>query len=432
MEGVVMAGVRQIPELYLRGSLANITMAHLTTEQKSHIEQLFPTVANHPEMIKHKYKAIQKFGSTIAGDYRDDRTAAEEEYNIAIWKGLVDLFYHRKYSFKCKACDSDTYLTKRSKPKSIDRIQKPCPNCGCVLVTKSGSARLVVGSFVNVREYQNSYRHLQESDDLPECDSTIEYIALSSKYPDPYAILNDPKQLKKFFGEFVWNYFRQHISENQKKKSRRINSTIIEKADIVYALKLFNICDNYKIKYTTNYDPSSYADIHITFKTNLVQPECTLDIAEVLHKAGLNDIRISIDEDRITVHRNYHAVQISETVAVAEHVQLQESDDEIDNFNNRSKVSRGGVFVDVENHIETVEMIDIIENIRESLPDGDCKDVFDIKTQIGERYKEFAKVFGDGEPKANQIAIFLGVGARVVTQHISNIKLVCLAKGISP
>lgn len=425
-----MAGVRQIPELYLRGSLANITMAHLTHEQKRHIEQLFPNIANHPEMVKHKHKAIQKFGSTIAGDYRDDRLAAEEEYNIAIWKGLVDLYYHKKYAFKCKACRSDTYLTKRSKPKSIDRIQKPCPNCNKVLVTSPGDTNLILNSYVTIEEFQNSYKFTTINP--PLCESTIEYYAVSSKYPDPDAVINDPKQLKKFFGEFVWNYFRQHISENQKKKSRKISNIIIEKADLVYALKLFNICDNYKIKYTTNYETSSYADIHIVFKTNLVQPECTLDIAEVIFKAKQNGIDISVNEDEIIVYRNYHAVQVAETVVVSENVQLQESDEENDNFNNNSKVSRGGVFVDVENHIETVEIIDIIDNIRESLPDGDCRDVFDIKNQMGDRYQEFAKVFGDGEPKANQIAVFLGVGARIVTQHINNIKLVCLAKGISP
>lgn len=425
-----MANVRQIPELYLRGSLANITMANLTAEQQRHIEELFPKVANHPEMAKHKHKAIQKFGATIAADYRDDRQAAEEEYNIAIWKGLVDLYYHKKYEFVCLACQSSSYLTKRSKPKQIDRVQKPCPNCNKVRVSKSGATILKEGDFVTITEFQNSYSDLQE--DLPECESTITYKPVSSKYDNPDDIINDPKQLKKFFGEFVWNYFRQHISENQRKKSKKVNVLISEKADIVYALKLLNICDNYKIKYTTNYEPMSYDDIEIVFKTNLVQPECTIDIADTIYRAKQCDIDVRLTDDKLIIKRNFNAVLVSESVIVSDHIQLQESDDDHDNFNNHSKVSRGGIFVDVENHVETIEILDTINHIREALPDGICKDIFDIKSQTGPTYKLFSETFGDGEPKAKQIADFLNVGTRVVVQHINNIRVVCLAKGITP
>lgn len=429
MEGI-MAGVRQISELYLRGSLANITMANLTFEQRKHIEALFDFVANHPEMMKHKHKAIQKYGSTIAGDYKDDRAAAEAEYNIAIYKGLVDLFYHRKYEFHCGACESNTYLTKRNKPKSIDRIQKPCPNCNKVLVTNAGNTDLQEGKYVTIAEFLDSYKDLQSG--FPECISSITYKALEPRYSNADEIIKDPKQLKKFFGEFVWNYFRQHISENQKKKSKKSNTKIHEKADIVFSLKLLNICDNYKIKYTTNYDINHFADIDISFKTNLVQPECTIELAETVYRAKQSGINVVLTDDKIIIQRNYEADYASEVVAVSENVQLQEPDENQDNFNNYSKVSRGGIFMDVENHVETIEMIDVISNIRDSLPEGTCQQVFDIKNQSGEIYKQFSETYGDSDPKAKQIADFLNISPRLVTTHINNIKIMCLAKGLNP
>ncbi len=124
-----MANVRQMPGLYLRGSLANITMPNLTSEQRAHVDELFALITTHPEMQRHKARFMKELGTTIAADYADDRVIAEQEYKIAVWKCLVELFYHRKYSFQCKACGSNTYMTKRSKPKVIDRIQIPCPNC---------------------------------------------------------------------------------------------------------------------------------------------------------------------------------------------------------------------------------------------------------------------------------------------------------------
>ena len=55
-----MALVRQMPELYLRGSLANVTMANLTANEKDHIDTIVGYVATHPGMARHRAGIIEE------------------------------------------------------------------------------------------------------------------------------------------------------------------------------------------------------------------------------------------------------------------------------------------------------------------------------------------------------------------------------------
>ena len=87
--------IRQMPELYLRGSMANITMANMTPAERQHASDLVEYIATHENMQNHRMKLWREFGVTIGADYNDDSAAADEEYRIAIWRGVVDLYYHR-------------------------------------------------------------------------------------------------------------------------------------------------------------------------------------------------------------------------------------------------------------------------------------------------------------------------------------------------
>ena len=64
-----MGIIRQLPGLYLRGSIANISLANMTREQKQKVDHICYIVFNHPEMAKHKAKFIKELSHTIKGDY---------------------------------------------------------------------------------------------------------------------------------------------------------------------------------------------------------------------------------------------------------------------------------------------------------------------------------------------------------------------------
>ena len=91
-----MGIVRQLPELYLRGSLANITMANLTEDQKAQAQEIALDIAYSPEMASHRIGMIKELRNTIAADYKDDEKNGESEYIIAIYRGVVDVLHHHK------------------------------------------------------------------------------------------------------------------------------------------------------------------------------------------------------------------------------------------------------------------------------------------------------------------------------------------------
>ena len=420
----MMAGVRQMPQSYLRGSLANITMLNLTEEEKQKAQEYFEIVRNHPEMGKHKSKLIQQFGITISGDYKDDPQTAEAEFDIAIWKGIIDLFFHSKYSFKCEACESSTYITKKNKIKTIDRALTPCPNCNKCKISESNIDGHEPGNYI---DYAAFLEYIEHDGSMMKVKTTVQPIPLGKKHPNPGIIFEDPDQMRKLMGEYVWNYFRQHISENTRTKSET-ETTIIERADIVTALKIINICQKFKIKVQTSED---YSNIVIIFKTHLTTPEFTVELANVLYKARINNVLVTINSDGIIISKNELAGQLTEKVIVSDLIKLQgNSEEEQEHF---GKISKGGHFVDSENTALQVDLEEALNEVRESLPNGVCRSIFNIKTQYGDDYQKFTDTFPNVDnPHNSQIASHLKIGTRVIHQHMNTIRVVCMAKGLKP
>lgn len=420
----MMAGVRQMPELYLRGSLANITMANLSPQEKQIASEYFEIVKNHPEMQKHKSKLIQQLSITISADYKDPQIA-EAEFDIAIWKGIIDLFFHHKYTFQCQACQSTTYITRRNKVKTIDRITKPCPNCNAVIISKSDIDGKIPGDTLDYKEYLEL---IENNSNAIEIKSTIKPIPEQDrKHKDPGVIFRDPDQMRKLMGEYVWNYFRQHISENKRAKSDK-ETIIVEKADIISALKIINTCQRHDIKIQTD---ETFSKISIKFKTYITPPEFTVELSDVLYLARQNDINIVITQDGIDVIKNEFAKELKEKMVVTDHIKLQgNSEEEQEHF---GKVSKGGNFVDIDSSTTHVDLEEALQNIRDSLPDGVCKSIFNIKTQYGDDYQRFATQYANAEnPHNSQIATHLNIGTRQIHAHMDTIKMTCIAKGLRP
>lgn len=439
-----MAKVRQMPELYLRGSLANITMANLTETQKHHVDGILDLVADHPDMHPHKVKVMKKFGVTIAADYADDRLSAEQEYRIAIWRGIVNLFYHRHYTFTCKACNQSHYTTKRMKAKAIDRISTPCPNCQRVQVDEPGDAEgLTKGQYVTIEEFQEAYKDMPDGWKAPTYVSSITYIPGELRYPEPNKIMDDPKQLQKFFGEFVWNYFRQQIKEN-KREEHRTKRQIQAPADFVILQDIISLCIRMGVEH--NYCAKTGAvDGRYTIKiTGLyTPPEFTVELALVRKRADLYRIQLEFDATGITVHVNPKAPQIQTVILHPELVSILDSlvsgDEEHDSGFAISQVSyrsvrteHGVQRMDQENHVEAYDCSEAYNLVRQSLPDGHCRDVFDILSQQGEKYVAFSEIYGDGDARMNHIAEFLGITPRAVGQYKQVIEHHCLANDLMP
>ena len=132
-----MTILRQMPTLHLRGSLVNQTMKNLTSKEKENIEQLLNKITKHPNLTPHRNEFAKTLSHTIRGDYNDNLKAADQEFQISIFRGIVELLYHRRYSYKCNSCQSSTYVTQRGKPTPINRQTDHCPNCNKAPVNPS-------------------------------------------------------------------------------------------------------------------------------------------------------------------------------------------------------------------------------------------------------------------------------------------------------
>lgn len=432
-----MAIVRQMPELLLRGSLAKVTMANLTDDEQAHVSKIVDTVVRHPDMQKHKSCFLKELGDTIAADYSDDRRIAEEEYQIAVWRAAVNLFYHRTYTFKCSACGSGYYTTQRGKPKPINRQQVPCPNCLNIKVTDAGETDLKVGVFMLHADFQASYHNFEATQQAPKCESCIDFIPGDYVYENPEAVLADPVQLVKFFGEFLWNYFRQTLKENSRAEHRKTPIKIVGPADQIIVEELLSLCSRMKLDY--NYchrtqPERGFYNVHIIGLQT--PPEFSVEFAVLRERAKSHDIVITTDSTYIHVAVNSDASNIEAFVIKPEHVLV------LDNHTSETQNNQEGQSFTIEqisyrtvglnrmqqeDHVGIIDNKDVITAVRKALPDGDCQKVFDIWASEGDIYKRFSKEHGDKKPCINHIARFLGITTRAVNQHKETIAVNCLA-----
>jgi len=86
---------KQLPRLYLRGNMMNVTAKELTENQKDEVEAVMAVVWDDPNFQGAKYKFCEALKNTIGGDYKD-RKAAEQEARIAIYRAAISVLFHDK------------------------------------------------------------------------------------------------------------------------------------------------------------------------------------------------------------------------------------------------------------------------------------------------------------------------------------------------
>jgi len=444
-----MSKVRQLSEVFLRGALANVTMKNLTLEEQEKINELIVTIGEHEVLAGHKQEFIYQLGSTIAADYRDNKNAAQEEFQIAVWRGIVHLLYHTDYEFKCSLCHSTSFLSQSNRLTLFNRRFDFCPVCNRCLISDPCDSTFIENAPLTQVEYLQVVEKLQrERKKPPLIKSCIMAIKGEHKIEDPDRILNDPEQLKKFFGSFIWNYFRQILLENPITKHQKRIIGLFGAADKMAAdainlllidLKAFHVYHGEPERnalfpldcscYAINCDPMllSPSDFYPRF----------WDIKEHLVSLGGE---IAINANYIVVRDMKGQAPFAEFSAlVNSEVQIvnnvvghrSNGDDSVDTV---SQIEDEHMLEESTNAVETREMI---SHVQECLPDGDCQAVFQLLSGTGPIYQDFVRQYPDtprvnqGIPHKNRMARFLGCSAKDIKQYQQTIGLQLIAHGIA-
>jgi len=435
-----MGILRQMSELYLRGSVANVTMASLTHDQKRYADDITRSIVDNPDLVRHKAKFLKELSVTIKGDYADDRKAAEQEYYIAVWRGVVALLYHHDYSFHCGGCQTTTSTTQRGNKKPLDRMEVPCPNCRCAEVVDPGTSGLNQGQIINHDEIQEQYKVVPFGSKSPTFKSIIKPNRGKKKYDNPEVILNCPIQLKKFFGEYIWNYFRQHIKENKRKQHNKKPVMASGPADQMTVEAILSLCTQLKVAVNRQHKILPENGFYsIRLMGLLTPPEFSIELALITQVANNSGVRVVVSPQSIDVQVVHDAPFISVTVIQTEHVTMLDStptndDSEVGSFSVEQVSYRtvGALKMDHNDHVATIDMTEAASRTRDSLPLGNCRHVYDIYSQIGDSYYFFSEKYGDSMPKVNHIAEFLKITTRAVKQHKETIRINCLRHNYMP
>jgi hypothetical protein len=193
-----MSYERQLPYLYLRGSLNSITLKNITSEEKQKVELVFHNLLQEPELHKTRLKFIKRFNRTIRADYKDDVRCSEQDYIVALWRACADLLVHRKISgFVCGGCGANSYTNKKGMVIKFNQCYHISPCCEKVMVDN------VIKSPEDCTE-----------EEFKSSMSPIAAIRGDRKYDD--RLLSDREGLIKFISKHISNYQQMVIKENQR------------------------------------------------------------------------------------------------------------------------------------------------------------------------------------------------------------------------
>jgi len=425
--------IRQLPQLFLRGALVQETIRHLTLEQQDVVTSMVSELSSSPILSGHKNGFINKLSETIGCDYSDDRSIAEQDYRIALWRATAHLLYHCDYTFKCKSCSASEYNSARGKSVLINRKLLICPACSSVAIDSPGSSNCQSGYLLTHRDFLDLCSDLSSQGlTAPTCTSCIEAIGGTKKIQDINKVLDDPDQLRKYFSEFLWNYLRQILKENKITRHAKLQQTISGAADRLTADVIAAILKNSRIDYT--YDLSGPNDGFYVIDANLLSapPELSLELQEVLLKSSASGVKIELDFDRIKIHDMGGDSPLIEldlsstaTVMVASNAGINEEDGDLLDQIPEEHVGENGT--------AALEQEERLLLVRKSLPEGDCRTVFDLLVGYAPIYNDFVASDtkrASGVPKNTDMANFLGCSTKEIKKHEQTIRLQCLAHGM--
>lgn len=403
--------LRQLPALYLRGSLVNETIRHLTPTQLQEIEQLTSEISQDPSLQSHRREFTKQLRQTIGGDY-DDPVAADIEFYIAIWRGLAELLHHGKYSFICGECRSSSYIMNNGKRKQFDRRLPFCRECGIVIIDNPGDHNLEKDSKIDYKALQ---KLIQSNTNLtpPTTKSPILAKLEQKKYDKlERSILDDPNQKRKFFGEFIWGYFKQHISENKIKQHKQ-SYKVLSMSDKAAIEDISTILKKYKVDYIEN-------NGQFQATTLATSPEFSIELLQV--KAKYNgSISLICEDNKIEVKSLKQEVVeavFTESRPITTISRFENNQDDTDIVNTLKDNNQDGSIAEIEHN-------DRLFTIRKKLSTKESRAVFDMLTGFDEE-------FSHTRPKINQMAKILEVSTKQIGHYMTEIKIQMVAHGLCP
>ena len=437
-----MSRLMQLPSLYgVRGSIATQTMANLTEKQVAEVDRIVRDVVCDQALAADKFEFIKQLGHTIQGDYKSDRSVAEHEFYIAVWRATVYLLYHREYTYYCTLCGHSEYNTSTSKCKTFDRQYNICPYC-------KGS--LLNGKIVYLKKEPRGYRlidadgaamserYAHRIDIEKMVQSPVKTTLGGTKIIDPHKMLEDADQKGKWYSVWVWNYFRQILNENIIKTHNKHQTQISGPANTVATCEFINELRHTSHKYHFDESTLYHDESEIITNTASMGKEWVAFCIAMRNKYKNYGVCISDTWYSIKIESNDDDVPIVEATIVTEDPVImislttprngEDGDDNSWTDIVESNATAGaGRFEKTEVDLDEGDWIGIAH---QNLPDEVCSKIFDIYMQRGDAWDDFSAQFKHREAAKSHLAKYFNITIKQIDEYRQIIAEVCKGLGI--
>lgn len=432
-----MSRLMQLPAIFIRGAIATQTMKSLTREQIEEVDKIVRIISKDQSLIADKHEFITQLGRTIKGDYKSDRNAAQQEFNIAIWRATVYLLFHKSYGYKCNLCGANEYTTVAGKQAVINKQYIVCPSC-----QKSYDKN---NNIITITKSQNGYTGKSESGDIigpfeekakleKHLKTPIAAISGDKRIIDPEKVLNDESQRNKWYTIWIWNYFRQILNENIIKVHNKRSSEITDYAHIVAFKLIIDQLHKLGHKYILD-DISTKSGNKIEIYVNILHtnPDFSLYLNAIIKEYSQYGVSIEISPNCITIIGSTSVPIISAVVDLEDQVMMLSM--QTPNDSNGDDSNKNWIDIIEHNSInkrddETI-ILDSSEtiNVVRSKLGPDAKIAFDILCHTEPVWSEYCDECNTKIPKKSAIAEFLKVSDDFVDKvycEISNVYTKCM------
>lgn len=379
--------ITQLPELYLRGSLANETMTNLTSDEIEKASYLTEYVANHDVLQKHKRRYIRDLSITIGGDYRDAESA-EQDYYVTIWRGVVILYFHKKYEFECTKCGARTYRNQSGTMSEIRNRTETCPAC-------------------------NSCGENGES--------PIKVLIVGHAHPDPDSVINDETQLCRWFSRQLTNAVRQQLRENPIITTTRTN-LVTDYADKQIIRSIQALLNSAKISHQlVSTDQGSDTQHAIYFDILSSTSRVIGQLSVIRQEAQDSGVIMTLDSTGIQIKRGLDCKNTTQTVTEKVHVTMLTPSQGHNDAPNPIEVP-------AENEIDHVSAIisnDLMEVIDSRLPTEKCRAYVQVRRQQGPYFDQYCEKFGTDQYYSKNIEAMLDLNKKEV--HTLRLQVAAIA-----
>lgn len=342
-------------------------MVNLTPEQKEKIDNVLAKIIKNQSLTSHKQRYAKILRQTIGSDYKSQE-AAEQDFLVVVWRGLVMLYYHHDYEFKCRYCKSSTYKNKTGATSEIRKRLEVCPNCGA-------------DSSVGI--------------------SPIKVIKIAPKHNDPDSVVNDEDQLSKWFSRQISNATGQQLRENPITQATKTVSTI-DYADKQIISSLLKTLSHHKIRARKIASPNSSVT-EIFFDIPSVSSKIIGNVIELKRESIKKGVIFTISNFGVTIDRTdeceFVSISVTEKLPISITVDSQTSNQDY----NPLDISDGS------NSINGVIAIDSISTILSKCEDETMKRYVEILMESGPGYELYLETFNTSKVSLKNLKILFGV-----------------------